>query len=301
MSDASGVGGGGQAGGSYDGGGAPAPSAQQQSLALLGQGDQGDQPQDQGLANGFLNRVDPAHRSIVEPYVKQWDAGVTRRFQEVHGQLAPYEQIGADPETLATAYQIYQMIDNDPAQMLALLQEAVGGMPGQEGFGQQQAPGAPQQQPQGQGIPQPGGSQQLPGLPPEIQQQFDAWSQKFPVFEQVLETLAQNHLTQQQDQTQAAEDQQLDQYLGLLKQEYGEYDEDFVMAKMMAGMDGEEAVQMYQQRIQGQVNDRSRRPNVPTILGGGGSVPQEGQRIAKASRNDVRGLVANILQAANTQ
>lgn len=288
MSDLSGGGGfsGGQTGAAPQGG--AAPSAQQAAMAALQQGNQAapeGQPQGSDLAQGFLSRVDPAHRAIVEPYIKQWDAGVTRRFQDLHGQLSPFEELGADPETLAQALQVYQMIDNDPQQVMAILQEALGGAQ------QQGAPeGLPPQQ---QGLPPTGQPEQTPGIPPEI-------SQKMEMFERVLESLAQNHLNTQQQQEQAQQDQQLDNYLGLLKQEYGEFDDDYVLAKMYAGMDGEEAVQAYQQKIQGQVDDRSRRPNVPRVLGGGGSVPPDQQRIAQASRKDVRGLVANILQSSNT-
>ena len=283
--------------------GAAAPSAQAQTIAAMQQGQQSQaQPQGQSqeqpseFATGFLGQVDPAHRSIVEPYIGKWDAGVTRRFQELHGQLQPYQALGADPDTLGQALQLFQMVDNDPQSVLSLLQELVGG-------GQQQAPGLGdpnallgQQQPQGlQGQPpqgQPG--QQPPGLPPEVQQQLA----QLPLMQQVLEQLAQGHLDQQRQAQEAQEDAQLDQYLSLLKKEYGDWDangERFIIAQMMSGMDGEQAVQAYHQAIQGQVNARSQRPNVPPILGGGGSVPPEGQRIAQASRKDTKSLVANIL------
>ncbi len=302
MSD---IGSGGQSGGVSSG-----DATQAGTVAALQQ--QGTNPQDQAtlsdFSSGFLNRVDPAHRTIVEPYLRQIDGGITRRFQELHGQLQPYEALGADPETLSSAYQLYQMIDQDPQQVLALLTELVGGQqqgasgqapmqmqPGQQqsqGLQGMQSPfGQPGQFPQQGQLPQ---QQQSPGLPPEIMAQLE----QLPMMQQVLEHLAQTTLDQQTQQQQAAEDAQLDQYLGLLKQEYGDFNERFVIAQMMAGMDGEEAVQSYMQEVQGQVNQRSQRPNLPTVLGGGGSVPPETQRIASASRKDVKGLVANILQSS---
>lgn len=299
---------GGASGGGQSGGGVPAggqPSAQAATLAALNQGGgavpaatlgagqqgaapAGNQQQASDFANSFLSQVDPAHRAIVEPYIQRWDAGVTRRFQDLHGQLQPFTQLGADPQTLQQAYQLYQMIDNDPGQVISLLQELVGPAAGdptgtQSVSGQQQVPSPAE----GQVVP--------PGLTPEIQAQLD----KIPMFEQVLELLAGNTLQQQQTQQAAAEDAQLENYMGLLKQEYGQFDEDYVIAKMLAGMDGEQAVQAFQQSIQGGVNARAGRPNVPPVLGGGGSVPSTAQRITGASRKDTKGLVANILAASN--
>lgn len=252
------------------------------------QGQPAQQPQgDQGLANGFLDKVDPAHRSIVEPYVKQWDAGVTRRFQDLHGQLAPYQELG-DPEMLASAARLYEMIDTNPQQVYDLLAEALG---------QQQGGGAPEQQTGQPGEPQVPGQegqqpQAAPGLPPEVQQQLDT-------LQQVVEAVAQKTLDAEGQQQQAQEDQQLEDYFGLLKEEFGEFDDDFVAAKMLGGMDGEQAVQAYKSAIQGQVNQRSQAPQMQPILSGGGTVPQDQQSVAKASSKDIKGLIANVLAQAN--
>lgn len=264
-----------------------APSGGQGVAPQGGAPQGGVQPQGQKnpFYEGILAQVDPAHRAIVEPYLGKWDAGVTRRFQELQGQLQPFQQLGADPNTLAEAYQLYQMIDENPQQVLELLQQAVGeGVPqGQQG----------QQQPQGlEG--QPGGApgSETPAIPPELEQRLG-------VFEQVLETIAQKFMDQQQEQSTQQADQQLDQYLGLLKTEFGDFDEPYILAQMMAGKSGEEAVKAFQAAVQGQVNQRSRQQPLPKILGGGGAVPQEGKSVADASPKDTRALVANILAASN--
>lgn len=262
------------------GGGAPSAKGQ-------GQGN-GTQAQPQGqprneFLDGILNEVDPAHRPIVEPYLGKWNAGVTRRFQDLHGQLAPFQELGADPETLSQALSLMEMIDNDPQGVMALLQEAIGELNGGEG----QVP---------QGVP----GQQAPGqegqsaLPPE----FVAMQEKFGTFETVLEAVAQQILEQRSTEQESQEDAQLDQYLGLLKEEFGDYDEHYVIAKMMAGVDGAEAVKQYQAAIQGQVNQRSRQPNVPPVLGGGGSIPQGGKSVTDASKKETKNLVAQILAAS---
>jgi hypothetical protein len=256
-----------------NGQGAPTGAAQPQ-----GQPQGGNQ-----FLDGILAQIDPAHRPIVEPYLGKWNAGVTRRFQELHGELEPYKQLGADPDTLAEAYQLYQAIDSNPQGVLEMLQQAMAEI-------------APQGQPQGQGnqqAPEGEGGQQA-ALPPEFQE-------KMTQFEQALEFMASRFLEQQTSQTEEAEDAQLDQYLGNLKGEFGDFDEDFVIAKMMAGVSGEDAVKAYHQAIQGQVNQRARTPNVPPILGGGGAVPQEGKSVVDASPKDTKALVAQILAASQAQ
>ncbi len=256
-----------------------------QGGSATGQGGTPAQPtaQENAFYKGILEQVDPAHRPIVEPYLSKWDAGVTRRFQDLHGQLQPYTELGADPETLAQALSLMERIDQDPQGVMAILQEAMDEMNGQ---GQQLPQGVPGQQAPGQ--------EGQSTLPPE----FAAMQEKFGTFETVLEAIAQQVLDQRSSEQESQEDQQLEQYLGLLKTEFGDYDEHYVIAKMMAGVDGAEAVKQYQQAIQGQVNSRSRQPNVPPVLGGGGSIPQGGKSVTDASKKETKNLVAQILAAS---
>lgn len=261
------------------GGGAPSGNGQGGNAQPQGQ-------QRNEFLEGILAEVDPAHRPIVEPYLGKWNAGVTRRFQDLHGELQPWKELGADPETVQQALSLMEQIDTDPQGVLALLQEAIEEMTG--GQGQQQPP----QGAQGQQAPGQEGQQST--LPPEFQQ----LQERFGTFETVLEAMAEQILDQRSSEQEAQEDQQLDQYLGLLKQEFGDYDEHYVIAKMMAGVDGAEAVKQYQAAIQGQVNSRARQPNVPPVLGGGGSIPQGGKSVTDASKKETKNLVAQILAAS---
>lgn len=228
-----------------------------------------------GLVSPFLERVDPADRAIVEKYVKDWDGGVTRKFQELHGQLEPYQQLGADPQTLEQAVQLMQMIDSEPEKVLGLLQQAIG-----DGKGD----------PQGQEEPQQGDDWQSQ-LPPQFMDKFNQ-------FEQVLEMMAGNFVEQRESAKFAEEDAALESVMTELKTKHGDFDEDYVLTKIASGMEPEAAVQGYQKAIQSQVNTRAATPNVPKILGGGGAAPQQVTDITKASSKDVKNLVANILAQA---
>lgn len=239
--------------------------------------DQGSEGTEYSLANGFLKDVAEEHRSIIEPYVKKWDAGVQRRFQDLHGQLSPYQQLGADPQELAQAYQLYQLLDEDPERVYHALRE-------QYESGEDEDDGVDDS-----------GDESFQGLPPEIQQELKQQRQ-------VLEALAEFVTNQQQTAQEAAEDKELDSYLGLLREEFGDYDEDYVVAKMYRGMSGEDAVKSWQAAIQKQLNGGGTPPpNLPPILSGGGVVPAEQQNLAKMDRKDVKSLVAQLMSQAHQE
>lgn len=280
-------------GGTGDGGSQAAQSATVAALQGagvgqgLGQSASTSQPSTQQteseFAQSFLKGLDPSVAEQLKPYVSQWDSGVTKKFEELHGELKPYKDLG-DPDTLTDAMAIYQMMDENPQQVLNLLQQAL--------------------QEEGSVIPQNSPVQKAPPaetqeLPPELQQALAPLTEKLGMFEKVLEQLAAGHIERTTADQQAQEDKELDDYMSALEKKHGAFDPDYVMAKMLAGMDGDKAVEAYNTAIQSQVNGRSATPAVPTILGGGGSAPQGGQDISKASSKDVRALVAKILSDSN--
>lgn len=261
--------------------GTPSTSSVQTPTPSTGTTPAPAEPEGSGLASPFLDKADPADRPILEKYVKEWDGGVTKKFQELHGQLAPFQELGHDPDTLRTAVDLLQMIDTEPERVLSLLQEAIG----QQGEGQQAAQGLEGQQQQGE----PGADDWQSQLPPQFMK-------KFTKFEQVLEGLAGHFLTEQEKQTQAEEDKILDQTLDSIKSKHQGIDETFVMAMLSAGTDPDKIGEIWSGAIQGQVNTRAAVPNVPVILGGGGAAPQQVPDVRKASSAEVKGLVADILR-----
>ena len=229
----------------------------------------------------FLNEVDPAHKAIVEPYLKKWDGSITKKFQDLHAKYQPYEQLG-DVETLQQALYVQQLIDNSPDQVLQALAQALGVEVGQaQGLGQQQQQGNEEIPEEFEGLPE--------GFVKQFQQQ-----------QQALEAMAQLMLNGQQSAQEQAEDAELGQLLDSLKQKHGEFDQEYVLSKMMAGADPEKAVQAYQSLVQNALNQRGQQtPQIP-ILGGGGSIPQEnGKQVTDLDRKETKALVAQILAASN--
>lgn len=262
----------------------PDPSQQQQSQP---QGESG-----YSLASGFLDRVDPAHRAIVEPYVKQWDAGVTRRFQELQSQLAPWQEFG-DPEEVSAAVGLAQMLQENPYQVYGILQQAlingeIQAPDGQQGPAplQQPAPNLQQQQDQG-----------LNGIPPEVQQRMDQ-------MQNALVALGQHILGQQQQQSTEQENQALESHLDLLHQEYGDFDDRYVMLQVYNGATWEDAINNFNGLITQRAGQSLQRQNgLPALLGsgGGGGAPTDPASVKNLDRGQVKSLVASVLANAKAQ
>lgn len=238
----------------------------------LGSGQGSDTP-DYSLANGFLKDVPEEHRELLEPYVKKWDAGVTRRFTDLHSKYAPYEQLGVeDPTVLEEALQVYRVLDENPRQVYEALrtqfEEALEEAEDESEDGTFQ------------------------GLPPEVAKQLTEQRE-------VLELLAEFMLGQQQSEKEAQEEKELDDYLDLLKQEYGDFDEDYVLAKMYRGMDGGKAVEAWKAAVQ-QYGGTPPRPKAK-VLSGAGALPVEAQNVAKIPRTDVKNMVAKLLADAASE
>lgn len=233
---------------------------------------QGQQVQPQN-DNPFLSTVDEAHRPIVAPYLQKWDADVTRRFQELHSQYEPYKSLG-DIEELNYARNIYDQINADPQAFLTQLQAAIEEANGEQGSGGTN------------------GNGELPfqGLPPEFQTEYQQTRQ-------AVEAMAQFMLDQQNSVVEQQQDQELDQLLSNLHQSAGDFDEDFVLTKMLNGMSPEQAVQSWHNAVQQFVNQSGgvQQRSGPRVLSGGGSVPQEQQRVTDLSRKDTKNLVADIM------
>lgn len=251
--------------------GTPEGQGQSQGTPPLG----AVEPAGSSLGDDFLSRVDPAHRPILEPYVKQWDAGVTRRFQQLQSQLQPYQSLGLPADELQAAVQTYQLLDQSPEVLYNILKQHL------------EAEGGAGDQGQGGQIPE-GDLGDLQGVPQVLQDQMKE-------MRSALEVMAQHILGQQQSTQQQSEDAQLDQYLNLLKDEFGEFDEDFVVAKMAKGMDGEEAVKAFL-KVAGRAPGQGGGRPPMQVLAGGGSAPTDIQSVKNASSGDVKNLVASLLQ-----
>lgn len=283
-----------------DSGGAPAPSsspsestassaptspgAQAPSGVSEGQGQTSES--DNSLSSGFLQQIPEADRAIIAPYIEQWDAGVTRRFQELHSEYSPYKQFleaGYSAEDFGRAQQLYEMLDQDPKTLYNLLTQHFAGEEEQALSGQEQ----------GQV-----GTDDLGDIPPALQERLQKQ-------DQLLEAMAQHIIGQQEAQQTAEQDKQYAEYLKTLKTQFGEFDEDFVTTKIANGMSGEGAVKEYLailERAKGELEKQGAGPGaqVPPVLSGNGAPSIDLPDIKGASKGDTIDLVANLLKASNS-
>jgi hypothetical protein len=266
--------------------------AQQQGTQQQGQ----DQYTPSELVAGLLKGVPPEQQAALEPYIKQWDAGVTRQFQQLQSQYSPYNQFieaGVDPETIDIALQLADLYESNPQGLADLIYKNHGGG---------QGPGAQQQA---------AGGDQFENLHPDVQNFINSQQSQLAEMRQLMGAVAQNMTQAQQQQAQQAEDEQLDQYMGLLQQQFGDFDEDYVLAKMERGMDGADAVQAYQQLLQQGVNQsrsaagggglfgaNGQAAQVPPIVSGGSHSPMK-RSITEASDAETAALVQQLLDSQN--
>ena len=217
----------------------------------------GEAPDSPGsMVNPFLKNVNPADRPVLERYLKDWDANVTRRFQSIHDQYRPYKSLG-DVETIQSAMAVYNMLDSDPMKIYNLLQESLADEIAASG-----------QQPQFQ-----------PGVQPEVSGPHEIWGEMPPAaieklgqMEQLLTAMAQRLVDGDKRQKQADDDAHLETTLNGLREKFGDFDEEYVLSKMFRGMKPEEAVQAYKQFVSGIVSQNGSRP-APRVLTGAGSIP----------------------------
>jgi hypothetical protein len=247
----------------------------------VGDGSQGQESGYSSFVQELLKDAPKEHVSIMEPYIKKFDAGVTRRFQDLKNQYKHYEPLGWDEETTQQMSEVYRVLNEEPERLYEALKEQL------ELEEEAQKPGSQV----GESGPE------FQGLPPEITAQIEQQ-------QQVLAALAQWVMDQDQKSTETVEDQEFDGYLDLLKKEYGEFDEEYVVTQIANGMDGEAAVKAWNDKVQGwlqKVNASTEHlPGAVLSSAGGGSVPQgESQNLGQIPDKDIRALIANVIGQTN--
>lgn len=244
-----------------------------------GQGGGGEQqPQYSQFASEFLKEVPKEALGLLEPYLKKWDGAVTKKFQEIHSQYEPYKNLG-EPDQIQQAMQIFRALDEQPEVIFNLLKQE---LEGQAGAGSQTLPVG--------GNAGEGDGEEYGQLPPEFLERYERT-------EGILGQLAELFLQDRNTRQEADEDAQFDSYLSQLKEQHGDFDEDWVTLQISRGQSGEEAVQAWQAKAQEIINAQNgnQRPS-PPILGGGGNVPAEQVDLGNIPSGDLKKLVSGMLQ-----
>jgi hypothetical protein len=246
-------------------------------------------PQETSYADTFLKDIPDNDRPIVEKYVKDWDAGVTKRFQEVHSEYAdykPFKEQGYTQEDLGGALALAQALEENPQGTLQLIAEHYGITLGEAA---QAVADATNEQ----------GQQQPVGAPPSTGNDAFFNDPRFQQVQQIAETAAQILLSQKEQEEQAATDAKLDQTIKELHDKHGDFDEKWVLPMAYQMGDFEAAVTAYKEMVNN-ILTQNNRP-APVVLGSGGGLPATGIDPTKLDSKGTKELVAGILEKANAE
>lgn len=250
-------------------------------------------PGDPGYSDfysGLLKDLPDDHKAIVEPYIKRFDAGVQRRFQDLHNQYKPYKDSGWDGDTFAQAQELYRMAQEEPETLLNNLQA----------YFASQGSSSTEGETGGGGTESTTGTPEIPGgIPPEIQTRLDEQ-------QKIIQAVAQVLLSENEAKAAASDEADLQKDLDLLKQEFGDFNEKYVLSQYATrDVTLEDAVKEWQSMIQEEINRASSSTNgLPRRTlsnAGGGAVPQAYQQnLGEIDRKDIKNLVADVMRRASS-
>lgn len=259
-----------------------------------GQGDAGNLGQYAGYLKGVPEQF---HGQLLDGF-KRTDSYWQNKLNEAQSQYTPYQGIVGkyEPGYLQAAAQMLDELQSNPQQVLPWLAGELGvqmAQPAQTPV----APGGPQGQPWDQGQ----GTEWTENLPPQLVARLN----EIDHIKQLATLAGQGVLEQRQAQEQFAAAQrqaeelaQFDQLLGELGKKYGEFDEDWVLAKIESGKQPEEAVKMYHDWLGSKLAAMNGR-NAPRVFGATGGLPSNQPDVTKLDPQQTRQLVAEMINAAN--
>jgi hypothetical protein len=162
--------------------------------------------------------------------------------------------------------------------------------------------------PQGQQMPQQTGQQQqLPGQYPQQQDQGQIGPDGVPIvvtqrLDQITEALlalGQRFISGQQETQEQEEDAQLDEWLGQMHEEFGDFDDNYFLMGIYNGQTPEEAFGQFSQMVNGRATQQLQVNGVALPLlgsgGGGSGVPAPNTSVKDLSRGQTKDLVAQVL------
>ncbi len=238
--------------------------------------------------NDLMQVIPSQLHSQVTPHLSQWDRNYQDGINKVHSQYEgykPFIENEIPPEQINYALQIAMALDQNPDQFFRALGEAQGvdlSFLDEQGQNDNQGEG-------GQG-----GEGEAPDFVnhPEFQK-----------IQQMVDLMAQTLVQQNQSAQDAQEDELLNADLDAAHEEFGDFDEEWVLTKVFNAINrGEDmtiqqAAQEYQNFTQG-ILQNARKPG-PKVLGAGGQVPNQQFDPKNASDSDRRAMIANMLSAAH--
>lgn len=236
--------------------------------------------------NDVLSVIPEQFHQVITPHFQQWDQAAQAKIEAANASLKEYEAYKPFREHDISSQEIEQglrlmyEINNNPENVYNALQNAYK-------FGQAPSPVA-----SAEGAGNEEDEEEL-GIDPEI-------AEKLSQHDGLLQAVSQIVLNEQQAKQNAAADAALDKEIEGLKSEHGDFDEDYVLTKMLNGASGADAVKSYQALVQS-ITPKPFAPNVLGSSNGGNGIPSNAIDPTKLSGKETRDLVAQMLAQAAKQ
>lgn len=233
--------------------------------------------------NELLSVVPPELHSQVTPHLKNWDSNYQKSINEVHSQYEaykPYIEKKVAPDTINYALELLEASNARPMEVIKALTDWTK----QNGMWQE-----PEQQ-----------GQQID--PSEIPSEF-LEHPEFKKLNQMVQTMAQTMVQQNQFKQQQEEDAKLEAEMKALQEKFEHFDPDWIIAKALQDPDKplEAHAQAYQEFVQNLLAKQNEIPPGPQVMGRGGLPPSSEVDIKSLDGKGRRDLIAQMLQNAATQ
>lgn len=239
----------------------------------------------QTLGAEFLAKVPEQDRAIVEKYVKDWDSGVTTKFQELNDKLTPWNEFG-DINNVRTAMQTMTAMQADPLAFYNNFRDVLQTLV-DEGFMEpfDNNTGQPSVQPQ----------QQQQSTLPEFEGVPQQFVEEFQSMKKALEDLG-GKVTAQETAAQDAENmKQLDNLISEMHTKHGQFDDEYFLVQLASGKTPDQAIESWNS-FKTRVGSLQKDP--APVFASGGSVTSTSQVDPnKLSAEDRVKYVTSLLEA----
>jgi hypothetical protein len=230
--------------------------------------------------NQFLNTVDEADREVVGKYINDWDAGVTKKFQEYSSKLKEYEELG-EAESLHSASTVLRDIQSDPVAFFNNYKDYIieNAQAIQEQYGIEdihEAIGIAKQMIEEE--IDPSGLPENQPMNSAMQEKFDAMEARLAESDTKFESL--NSGIREKEQSQF-----LDNELKTLHTEHGQFDDTFVLTQLANGKTTSQAIEAWNTMKQSIIDSHKKTPP-PSLLNGPAGTPLD--QVDSTKLNDAK-------------
>jgi hypothetical protein len=234
----------------------------------------GEDSDNSGLYSKYLERFPEDQRGTAEEVFKEWDSNVTKKFQSIHDEYRDYKPIfdSYEADAVKAGMQVLEMIRDNPREVYDQLANQFNFKDVKDAV--DTATKVADKVSKGQEIPQ-------------------EYLDKFAQYDEILGQVADYMATQHTEATQAEELKQFQAKLDDLTGKYGEYDQEWVLAKIASGIDPEVAVKSYHAFVE---KLTGKKPQAPAVLGSSGGGITKPIDFSKLNSTDTKKLVSEYLK-----